>query len=47
MFGKKKNSNSYYTVSVNGKTVLVKGNSITIIKDQIIVDGKPYDEAFD
>lgn len=46
MFGWNKN-NSYSTVSVNGKTVRVRGNNITIINDKIIVDGKPLDEAMD
>lgn len=46
-WNKKKYTNSYSTVSVNGKTVRVRGNSISIINDQIIVDGKPLEEAFD
>lgn len=44
---KKRYANSYSTVTVNGKTVRVKGNSISIINDQIIVDGKPLEEALD
>ena len=44
---KKKYANSYSTVSVNGKTIRVRGNSISIIDDQIIVDGKPLEEALD
>ena len=43
----KKQYNSYSTVSVNGKTVRVRGNNISIIIDQIIVDGKPLEETFD
>lgn len=46
-WNKKKYTNSYSTVSVNGKTVRVRGNSISIINDQIIVDGKPLEEALD
>ena len=46
-WNKKKYVNGYSTVSVNGKTVRVRGNSISIINDQIIVDGKPLDEALD
>lgn len=45
-FGWNKN-NSYSTVSVNGKTIRVKGSNITIINDKIIVDGKPIEEAMD
>ena len=44
MFGWNKN-NSYSTVSVNGKTIHVKGNNIAIINDKIIVDGKVLDES--
>ena len=46
MFGWNKN-NSYSTVSVNGKTIRVKGSNITIINDKIIVDGKVLDESMD
>lgn len=46
MFGWNKN-NSYSTISVNGKTIRVKGNNIAIINDKIIVDGKPLEEAMD
>jgi hypothetical protein len=46
MFGWNKNK-SYSTVTVNGKTVHVRGNNISIINDKIIVDGKPLDEAMD
>lgn len=46
-WNKKKYANGYSTVSVNGKTVRVRGNSISIINDQIIVDGKPLEEALD
>ena len=46
-WNKKKYTNSYSTVSVNGKTVHVRGNNITIINDKIIVDGKPLEEALD
>lgn len=38
-WNKKKYTNGYSTVTVNGKTVRVRGNSISIINDQIIVDG--------
>ena len=41
-WNKKKYANGYSTVSVNGKTVRVRGNSISIINDQIIVDGKTF-----
>lgn len=40
-------ANGYSTVTVNGKTIRVKGNSISIINDEIIVDGKPLREALD
>ena len=46
-WNKKKYVNGYSTVSVNGKIVRVRGNSISIINDQIIVDGKPLEEALD
>ena len=46
-WNKHKNSNSYSTVTVNGKTIRVKGNNIAIISDKIIVDGKPLDESMD
>ena len=46
-WNKKKYTSSYSTVSVNGKTVRVRGNNITIIDDKIIVDGKPLNEAMD
>ena len=46
-WNKKKYTNGYSTVSVNGKTVRVRGNSISIVNDQIIVDGKPLEEALD
>ena len=44
-WNKKKYTNGYSTVSVNGKTVRVRGNSISIINDQIIVDGKLLEET--
>lgn len=46
-FNKNKYANGWSTVGVNGKTIRVKGNSISIINDQIIVDGKPIQEALD
>ena len=46
-FNKNNHANGWSTVSVNGKTIRVKGNSISIINDQIIVDGKPLQEALD
>lgn len=46
-FNKKRFNNSYSDVTVNGKTVRVRGNNISIINDQIIVDGKPFNAAFD
>ena len=46
IFGKNK-INSYSTVSVNGKTIRVSGNNISIINDKILVDGKPLNEAMD
>jgi hypothetical protein len=48
MWFNKKNSNcSYSTVTVNGKTIRVHGNNISIINDEVIVDGRPLDDAFD
>lgn len=44
---KKKSNNSYSTVTVNGKTIRVKGNNITVINDKIIIDGKVLDESID
>ena len=44
-FGKKKYSNNYSNVTVNGKTIRVQGSSITVINDKIIVDGRELDEA--
>lgn len=46
-FNKKRANNCYSSVTVNGKTIKVRGNSITVINDKIIVDGKVLDEAFD
>ena len=46
-WNKKKYGNCYSTVSVNGKTIRVRGNNISIIDDKIIVDGKPLEETFD
>jgi hypothetical protein len=46
MFKWNKN-NSYSIVSVNGKTIRVSGNNITVINDKIIVDGKVLDESMD
>lgn len=46
MFGWNKN-NSCSTISVNGKTIRVKGSNVTIINDKIIVDGKVLDESMD
>jgi hypothetical protein len=40
-------SNGCSTVPVNGKTVRVRGNNITISNDRIIVDGKIIEESFD
>ena len=48
MFWNKRRNNSFYsTVTVNGKTIHVKGNNISIIDDRIIVDGKPLEESMD
>ena len=48
MFFKKKNSNmSYSKVTVNGKTIRVSGNNITVINDKIIADGRVLDESMD
>jgi hypothetical protein len=46
-FNKNKYANGWSTVTVNGKTIRVQGNSISIINDKVIVDGKPLDETFD
>ena len=46
MFGWYKN-NSCSTVSVNGKTIRVSGNNISIINDKIVVDGKVLDDSMD
>jgi hypothetical protein len=46
MFGWNKND-SYSTVSVNGKTIRVNGNNITVINDKIIVDGRVLNESMD
>ena len=46
-FNKKKSNCSYSTVTVNGKTIRVQGNNISIINDKVIVDGKHIDETFD
>ena len=47
MFGFRRRNNKYSTVSVNGKTIRVKGTNITVINDKIIVDGKAIDESMD
>lgn len=48
MFWNRRRDNSCYsTVTVNGKTIHVRGNNISIINDKIIVDGKPLDETMD
>ena len=47
LFGKNKPMRSWSTVSVNGKTVRVRGNNISVINDKIIVDGKVLDESMD
>ena len=43
-WNKSKYVDSYSEVSVNGKTIRVKGNNITIVNDKIIVDGKRVDK---
>ena len=49
MFGwdKNKYNGGYSTITVNDKTIRVRGSNISIINDKIIVDGKPFDEAMD
>lgn len=44
-WNKNKYNNSYSTVSVNGKTIRVRGNNIVVVNDTILVDGKPLEEA--
>lgn len=46
-WNKKKYTGGYSEVAVNGKTIRVRGNNISIINDQIIVDGKVVEESFD
>ena len=46
-WNKKKYANGYSTVSVNGKTIRVRGNNISISNDRIIVDGRIVEESFD
>lgn len=46
-FNKKRFGGSYSEVTINGKTIRVNGSNISIIDDQIIVDGKPINEALD
>ncbi len=46
-WNKKRYSGGYSEVTVNGKTIRVRGNNIAIINDQIIVDGKVVDDSFD
>lgn len=46
-FSKNKGSRYYSTVSVNGKTIRVSGNNVTVINDKIIVDGKVLNESMD
>lgn len=46
IFGRNKIS-SYSTVTINGKTIRVGGNNITVVNDKIIVDGKVLDESMD
>ena len=47
MFFKHNKYNSYSKVTVNGKTIRVRGNNISIINDKIYVDGKLLDEDMD
>ena len=47
VWNKNKYNDGYSKVTVNGKTIKVKGNNISIINDQIIVDGKVLDESMD
>ena len=37
-------NNGYTTITVNGKSKVVKGSSVSIIGNKIIVDGKEYKE---
>lgn len=46
-FNKGKRTHCYSSVSVNGKTVRVRGSNIVVINDKIIVDGKSLDESMD
>lgn len=46
-WNKSKYVDSYSEVSVNDKTIRVKGNNITIVNDKIIVDGKILNESMD
>ena len=47
IYGKKTSNNSYSSVTVNGKTIRVRGSNIAVINDRIIVDGKVLDESMD
>lgn len=47
LFSKNKFGSSYSQVTVNGKTIKVQGNNITVLNDRIIVDGKRLDESMD
>lgn len=46
-FSKNKGARCYSTASVNGKTIRVSGNNVTVINDKIIVDGKVLNESMD
>lgn len=46
-WNKNKDNNCYSTVTVNGKTIRVRGNNICIVNDHIFVDGKPISESMD
>ena len=46
-WNKNKYVDSYSEVTVNGKTIRVKGNNITVVNDKIIVDGKVLNESMD
>ncbi len=46
-FNKKKSNSSCSKITMNGKTIRVSGNNITVINDRVIVDGKVLDESMD